>query len=140
MRLSSRSLYAIYAMADLAEQSGNGPQSVKQIAGRQAIPEQYLEQLIGSLRKASLVVSLRGANGGYELARDAADIKVSEILSAIEGAVRVTDCALSKDACERGETCAPRLLWERLNRAIEKVLDETLLSELLTTGATAEGI
>jgi len=118
-------------MADLAQQRGNGPQSVKQIAGRQMIPEQYLEQLIASLRKASLVSSVRGVNGGYELARNPEDIRVSEILSSIEGAVRVTDCALSKDACERGESCAPRLLWERLNKAIEKVLDETILSELV---------
>jgi Rrf2 family protein len=125
-------------MVDLAEQRGLGPQSVKAIAARQNIPEQYLEQLIGSLRKAKLVESVRGMNGGYELAGGPEEIRVSEVLEAIEGGVRVTECALSKDACARGENCAPRLLWERLNRAIENVLHETMLSELVQNNTIQE--
>ena len=131
MRLSARSRYGIYAMIDLARSVGEGPQTVRAIALRQCVPEPYLEQLLAPLRRSKLILSARGAAGGYALARSAKDIRVGDILRALEGEIRVTDCAIDPDACERAGECAPRVLWERLNQAIDRVLDETTLSDLV---------
>ncbi|GHU65691.1 AsnC family transcriptional regulator [Clostridia bacterium] len=131
MKLSTRSQYGIHAMLDLALAYGEGPQPLRLIAERQAVPEQYLEQLIAPLRRGGLVKSARGASGGYELASPPELIQVGEILRALEGPVRLTDCVSEPDTCARAGICPSRALWERLNNAIQDVLDNTTLAELL---------
>ncbi|MDR1261975.1 MAG: Rrf2 family transcriptional regulator [Oscillospiraceae bacterium] len=133
MRLSTRSQYGIHAMLDLALAYGGGPQPLRLIAERQDVPEQYLEQLIAPLRRSGLVKSARGAAGGYELALPPENIQVGEVLRALEGPVRLTDCIGEPDACARAELCPSRVLWERLNHAIQDVLDKTTLAELLSS-------
>ncbi|MDR1569957.1 MAG: Rrf2 family transcriptional regulator [Oscillospiraceae bacterium] len=135
MKLSTRSRYGIHAMIDLAQCQGAGPQTVRAIAQRQKVPEPYLEQLLAPLRRAELIRSARGASGGYTLAREASEINVGEIMRALEGEICVTDCVFDPGACERATGCAPRALWERLNRAIERVLDDTSLADLTNNDA-----
>ena len=89
MKLSTRSRYGIHAMFDLAKNNGEGPQAIRSIAERQNVPEQYLEQLIGPLRRSHLVRSVRGAGGGYLLARLPKDITIGQIVRALEGPLNI---------------------------------------------------
>lgn len=131
MKLSTRSRYGIHAMFDLAKNTGTGPQAVRSIAERQGVPEQYLEQLIGPLRRAELVKSVRGAAGGYLLSRPAEEISVGQVVRALEGPLNITDCMADADACARSVNCPSRLVWERLGQAINSVLDSTTLADML---------
>jgi Rrf2 family protein len=135
MKLSTRSRYGIHAMYDLAKHGGEGPQAIRSIAERQSVSEQYLEQLIGPLRRSELVRSMRGASGGYQLARAPEQISVGEIIRALEGPLNITDCMADADACERSGACPSRLVWERLGQAINHVLDETSLADMLADEA-----
>ena len=120
-------------MYDLACFYGGAPQSVKCIAERESIPEAYLEQLIAPLRKAGLVFSLRGAQGGYLLARPPQEISVGEILRALEGPLAATDCVLSE--CEKAEGCVMHALWLRVHRGVNAVMDSITLQDMLSDAA-----
>ena len=93
MKLSTKGRYGLRAMIDLARYSEVEPVSINSIAARQNISERYLEQLVALLRKAGLVKSIRGATGGYILAKDAAEISVGDILRALEGSLEPVKCA-----------------------------------------------
>ena len=121
MKLSTKGQYGVRAMYDLAQLYGGAPQSVKCIAERQGIPEAYLEQLIAPLRKAGLVLSIRGAQGGYILAKEPAAISVGAILRALEGPLAATECVVSE--CERANGCAMHALWLRIHRGVNEVMD-----------------
>ena len=99
MKLSTRGRYGIHAMYDLARYHQSEPQSIKAIAERQNIPEAYLEQLIAVLRRSGLVTSVRGAQGGYLLARPPGEITVGQVLRALEGDLALVDCLVEEDAC-----------------------------------------
>ena len=101
MKLSTKGRYGVRAMYDLALMYGQSPQSVKCIAERQGIPEAYLEQLIAPLRKAGLVLSIRGAQGGYTLADEPKNISVGAILRAVEGPLAATSCITEPRAFRR---------------------------------------
>jgi len=128
VRLSTRGRYGVRAIYELATRYGKGPVPLKEIAERQAIPEHYLEQLMATLRKAGIVTSVRGAQGGYELARPPSEISVGEVVRVVEGPISLAECVgdlSSTDGCERADECAMRLLWERLRDCINRVLDST---------------
>ena len=84
MRISTRGRYGLRAMVELALAFGQGPVPLKEIATKQGLSEHYLEQLMGSLRKAGIVKSVRGAQGGYQLAKDPAEISTGEVLRVLE--------------------------------------------------------
>ena len=100
MRLSTKGRYGLKAMFDLTVNNGSEPISLNNIAKRQDISEHYLEQLMAILRKSGLVQSVRGAYGGYILARKPSEITVGDILRALEGPIGLVDCVLEKDAVE----------------------------------------
>src|SRR4030095_11141183 len=92
MKVSLRSTYGIMAAVDLAIQSGSAPVQTKSIARRQGIPARFLEQVLHAMKKAGLVASVRGAQGGYVLSKKPSDVSVAEILEALEGPVlRMTE-------------------------------------------------
>ncbi|MDL2317526.1 Rrf2 family transcriptional regulator [Eubacteriales bacterium OttesenSCG-928-A19] len=131
MRLSTRCRYGIHAMYDLAQNVGAGPQTIRSIAERQLVPEQYLEQIIGVLRREGLVKSLRGAQGGYMLARAPDEISIGELIRLLEGPVKMADCTGDADACIRSGQCPSRLVWERLTNTINGVIDSITLQDML---------
>ena len=98
MKLSTRGKYGLYAMAYLAQKADEGPQPLRAIA-QLNLPEQYLEQLLGSLRKAGLVTTVRGAQGGYQLALPPEQITVGHIIDAMEGPLSLSECATDADNC-----------------------------------------
>ncbi len=131
MKLSTRCRYGIHAMFDLAQNAGAGPQTIRAIAERQLVPEQYLEQIIGVLRREGLVKSVRGAQGGYMLAWEPSEISIGQLIRLLEGPVVMADCIVDADACVRSGQCPSRLVWERLTDCINKVVDSVTLQDML---------
>lgn len=139
MKISTKGKYGLRAMIDLAQYSEQEAVSISSIAQRQKISESYLEQLVAKLRKAGLVVSIRGAAGGYRLARPAAGISVGDVLRALEGDVRAVICtAQTEEGCEGEELCVTKYVWQRINESIEKTVDEMMLDQLVAESRKAQ--
>ena len=131
MKLSTKGRYGIHAMYDLAQYGSETPQPIKSIAERQNIPEAYLEQLIGQLRRSGLVKSVRGAQGGYLLSRSPAEITVGEVLRTLEGELAVVDCLMEEDACQRACSCPTRVVWKKLRDGVNQIVDGITLQDML---------
>jgi Rrf2 family protein len=117
-------------MLDLAHGFGTRPIPMGDIARRQGLSRKYLHALLAGLKDAGLVHSVRGAHGGYELARSPNDIQVGEIVRAMEGDLAIVDCLDDEEACPRVTKCSARKLWSELNRAMAGVLDRLTLADL----------
>lgn len=134
MKLSTKGRYGVAAMYDLALHFGQGPISLKSVANRQGISEHYLEQLMGTLRKAGYVKSLRGSQGGYALAKDPENITVGDIIRIMEGPIAPVDCLLSgqedNDYCQKACMCVTRGVWAKVRDSINGVLDSISLADL----------
>lgn len=134
MRISTRGEYGVRAMFDLAIHYGQGPISLKTIAERQLVSEHYLEQLMAALRRAGLVTSKRGAQGGYELADAPELIRIGDIIRVLEGPITPLDCldvsTKTGPYCGQPEQCVLRGLWKSLQDSMEQVLDNTTLEDL----------
>ena len=130
MKLSTRAKYGIHAMLDLTMNRGMGPQSIKMIAERQRIPEQYLEQLIALLRREGLVRSVRGAQGGYLLGKPPGEITMAELMRVLEGTIALSDCLEDEGCCDRTCVCPTRRVWERLSQSNDQVLSDVTLEDM----------
>ena len=133
MKLSTKGRYGLRAMIDLARYSEVEPVSINCIAARQNISERYLEQLVALLRKAGLVKSIRGATGGYILAKDAAEISVGDILRALEGSLEPVKCAAfySEEGCMASDGCVTKYVWQKINDSINETVNQMMLDELV---------
>ncbi len=132
MKMSTKGRYAVMAMIDIAMHSRGNPVSLTEIADRQDISQEYLEQLFGKLRKAGLVDSSRGPGGGYKLARDMADIPVADIILAVDEELRVTRCGGDAvDGCVKGERCNAHDLWSSLGRQMFSFLSSISLEDVV---------
>jgi len=130
MRLTTKGRYAVTAMLDLALHNNQGPVSLADISQRQAISLSYLEQLFARLRKSSLVHSIRGPGGGYELNRRPETIYIAQIIDAVNESVDTTKCRGAGD-CQDGETCLTHHLWEDLSDQIHVFLESISLADLV---------
>ena len=130
MKLSTRGKYGLYAMAYLAQHAGDGCQPLKAIA-EIGVQEDYLEQLLGGLRRAGLVTTVRGAQGGYLLARAPEEITVGDIINALEGPVNISECVGDESCCHKSGECRSRRVWEYLTRSIDNLLDSITLRDML---------
>ena len=133
MKLSTKGRYGLRAMIDLARYSEVEPVSINSIAARQNISERYLEQLVALLRKAGLVKSIRGATGGYILAKDAAEISVGDILRALEGSLEPVKCAAfySEEGCMASDGYVTKYVWQKINDSINETVNQMMLDELV---------
>ncbi|NRA86714.1 MAG: Rrf2 family transcriptional regulator [Rhizobiales bacterium] len=133
MKLSTRGQYAVMAMVDLAKHNNNNqPMSLSSIAVRQDISLPYLEQLFGKLRRAGLVISVRGAQGGYYLADVAQKIKLSQIIDAADEEISITRCKSAEGlGCTKAGVCHTHNLWQALADHIESFLQNVNLQDLL---------
>lgn len=132
MRISTRGKNAIKLMLDLATYNHGEPVRLKDIAKRQNISEKYLEQIVAVLHKATLVKSIRGAHGGYLLVFPPEKYTVGQILKAVEGDMSPTDCVgANGNVCENKGACASYRLWEKLDIAINDVLEGITLADML---------
>lgn len=131
MKLSTKGEYGLRAMFELAQYYGEGPIPLKQIAERQSISEPYLEQLFGNLRRAGLVESTRGAQGGYRLAKKPEDIYVGDIIRTLEGPIGPMDCVYEEiNTCDRAGGCVTKIVWEKVRDSITQVLDSITLANM----------
>lgn len=131
MKISTKGKYAIKLMLDLATYDNGEPVSVRDIAKRQNISEKYLEQIIGTLNKASLVKSVRGPRGGYILADRPENYTVGKILRAVEGDLSPADCVgVNGIPCENKSVCVSYILWQRLDEAMQEVLESITLRDM----------
>jgi iron-sulfur cluster assembly transcription factor IscR len=130
MRLTTKGRYAVTAMLDIALHRSCGPVSVVEISGRQDISSAYLEQLIGKLKRAGLLESVRGPGGGYQLGLDMEDISVSSVIGAVGEGVDATRCHGSAD-CQEGAMCLTHDLWAELSHEIDGFLEGITLATLV---------
>lgn len=133
MKLSTKGRYGVKAMVDLAVNYENGLVSLKSIAIRQGISENYLEQLFAILKKDGLVKSVRGAQGGYKLSSSPSEITVGSILRALEGSFAPSDCIEEDEPkdCENYNKCITKILWIKMRDSINNVLNSTTLKDLI---------
>ncbi|UOQ47339.1 Rrf2 family transcriptional regulator [Gracilibacillus caseinilyticus] len=127
MKISTKGRYGLTIMIELAKNTGNGPMSLKSIAKENNLSEHYLEQLVAPLRNASLVKSIRGAYGGYVLAKEPAEITAGDIIRILEGPITPVEGI-------EDEEPAKQELWIRIRDAVKDVLDTTTLEDLSTYG------
>ena len=133
MKLTTKGRYAVMAMADLALYKDNGPTSLSDISLRQNISLPYLEQIFIKLKNSNLVKSTRGAKGGYVLEKPANDIKISNIISAVDEEVKSLNCKKeSKKGCNNKSTkCITHNLWDQLDQHINNFFEKVKLQDLV---------
>ncbi|MBQ8088057.1 MAG: Rrf2 family transcriptional regulator [Clostridia bacterium] len=131
MKLSTRGRYGIHAMYDLACRLNDGPQPIKAIAERQGIPEAYLEQLFCALKRDGLVISARGAQGGYTLSRVPAEITVGDVLRTLEGGLNLVNCLEEDDICGKTCVCPSRVVWQKMRDGLNAVVDGITLQDMI---------
>ncbi|MBO6764855.1 Rrf2 family transcriptional regulator [Maricaulis sp.] len=131
MKLSTKGRYAVMAMADLALASQDGPVTLSDIASRQSISLSYLEQLFAKLRRADIVSSIRGPGGGYRLSRKPTEIRISDIIVAVDEPLRATRCSSAKGCLADGRRCITHDLWDELGRHIYLFLSSITLEDVL---------
>jgi Rrf2 family transcriptional regulator, cysteine metabolism repressor len=134
IRISTRGRYALRAMLDVAQHSGDGPVPRQDIAERQDISADYVAQLFRQLQAAGLAEGVKGPGGGYRLAHEATRITVGEVIEAVEGPVAIVDCVLpipeEEPACDRVDRCVTHLLWKQLSASIMDTLHSVTLQDL----------
>lgn len=139
MKLSTKGRYGLRALIDLAVNCEEDSVSISSIAARQGISEAYLEQLMAKLKKAGLVVSTRGALGGYRIARSAQEISVGDVLRALEGDLSAVQCpGLTAEGCQGAELCVSKYVWQKINDSIARTVDEIKLDALVKESREAQ--
>jgi Rrf2 family transcriptional regulator, cysteine metabolism repressor len=138
MRVSTRGDYGLRALIELAGHYGEGPLQSSEIALRRHVPEQYLDQLLTTLRKAGFIRSIRGPSGGHELVRDPASINVREVVEALEGTLSpVSWLDEPVENTDHPHHCPQREIWERIRAATREILESYSLADLLEREPTA---
>lgn len=147
MLFSTKAEYGVRLMIELGRQEGDAPVSLSAVAEAEKLPLSYLEHLVAKLRKAGLVVSQRGAHGGYRLARPATQIEMLEVVQALEGVIAPMECFYDdpdgKVLCSHesdDRSCATKLLWTRVQGGVTKALAGTTLADLVEFGAQKDPV
>jgi len=130
MKMSTKARYGARALLDLAIHGNGSPALLKDIAQRQQISLLYLEQLVAPLKAGGLIRSIRGTKGGILLAKPAEEIKLSHVISLLEGPTSLVDCVDDGKLCSRSGSCVTRDLWGELKMAIDEILESTTLQDL----------
>ncbi len=133
MNISTRGRYGLRALLEIAVQSDEEPVTIKNISQRQQMSVTYLEQILHRLKKAGIVKSIRGARGGYVLARKGDKITVSQIINALDGPISISYCdspRLRERSCIGPQACVSRILWKKLENLIEDTLSSVTLADM----------
>ena len=131
MKISTRGRYGTRMMLDLAAHHDQGPTPLREIAKRQDLSVKYLEQLIIPLKAAGYIRSVRGARGGYTLARKPDKISVGQIIKVLEGGLSLVDCVEDPKVCEREKNCPTRDIWLRMSERLLEELSSLTLRDVL---------
>jgi len=131
MKISTRGRYGTRMMLDLAAHHDQGPTPLREVAKRQDLSVKYLEQLIIPLKAAGYIRSVRGARGGYTLARKPDKISVGQIMKVLEGGLSLVDCVEDPKVCEREKNCPTRDIWLRMSERLLEELSSLTLRDVL---------
>lgn len=132
MKISTKGDYATRALQDLALHFDQGPIPIEKVASRQGLPLRYLEQLLLTLKRAGFLMSKRGVNGGYSLAKPPTQITLGEILRAVDGPIESIYCVGDppRQECAHETDCVLRGVWADVSRAVSAIVDHTTLQDL----------
>lgn len=130
MKLSTKGRYGLRALVDLAANDAGGTVSLAQIAQRQKLSLNYLEQVFGMLRRAGIVIGVKGSNGGFRLARDMDKITVRDVLEALEGEFSIVDRS-GEEEQDMVQAALRTLLWDEIDRKVNFFLEEKTLGSLV---------
>lgn len=136
VKLSAKSRYAVQAMMFLAQKESDGPQSLGRIT-QCGLPRDYLEQLLGQLRRGGLVQSVRGTQGGYLLAKPARQITLGQVIAVIDNPGAPESCAYENDSCQKEKLCGIHHAWAEVSRQIEQIMDTYTLLDMLNAAQPA---
>ena len=131
MRISTKGRYGVRLMVALAKHYGKGPLLLGDAARIEEISEKYLGQLTIPLKLAGLINSTRGAHGGYTLAKKPKEIKLSEVVQAVEGPLAPVECVKNPEVCHRINHCVSRDIWKEIGRKMLETLDAVTLQDML---------
>lgn len=131
VKISTRSRYGLRALLELALRDSSGPVMMQSIADSQGVSRKYLDTIFASLKSAGMVRSRRGIGGGHMLGQTPENIRVGDILRALEGPLSLVDCVGSAELCSRSHRCVTRDVWADVGKAIEGVLDNLTLADLV---------
>ncbi len=130
MKVSTKGDYGVRALIELALHFGEGPLQSAEIAARQRIPEPYLDHLLTTLRRAGFIRSVRGPQGGHELVREPATVRLDEVLQALEGSLSPSACLDENSPCGKTGSCPQRELWQEIYDATIEILHRTTIADL----------
>lgn len=131
MRLSTKGRYGARLMLELALHYGNGTVLLKDIAKKQEMSEGYLEHIVPRLKAAGLIISSRGAHGGYSLAKDPSKITLKDIIQPLEGSLAPAECVDAPRVCQRVRSCVTRDIWKELKETISHTLESVTLKDMV---------
>ena len=137
MWISTRAQYGLRALIEIGRHHGQSV-SLRDVSKRQDISLHYLEQIVAALRRAGYVRSVRGAKGGYQLARPAQDITAYEVVVTLEGSIAPVDCVEEDHECTSANVCGTQDLWKRLDNALRDVLGNSTLQDLIQEAEQTE--
>lgn len=131
LRISKLADYGVLLMAQLARDPGGASHNARELAAETGLPSPMVAKVLKTLTREGLLVSHRGAHGGYSLARAPQQIPVAKIIAALEGPVSLTQCGTGPGSCEHEPSCHVRMPWERINRAVTDTLERVTLADLI---------
>jgi len=140
MKVNTKVRYGLRAILQIADAYGGDPVPISSIAASQEISGKYLEQVVGTLRRADLIRSRKGVKGGYSLTREPSDINLWEIISALDQHTSLVDCVLEPEVCERSDACLTRSIWTLLSARMKEFWSSFTLEDLIRTMHEQEDI
>ena len=132
MKISTKGRYGLRILMDLAIHQSEKPRLIRDIAKSQQISEKYISRLVIALRKAGMIRSIRGVNGGFHIAMKPEEITLLNVIEVMEGPLSIVDCVAAPKRCSMHENCAPREVWCKLNEDIRDLMRRTTLADILT--------
>ena len=140
MQLTTRSRYGLRMLLDIALHGDERPVRIQDIAKRRHISVKYLEQLIRALKKAGFIHSKRGPRGGHLLALPPEDIRVGDVVRALESRPELTECIGNPETCQIAGDCVTRQIWARATESLFRELDAVRIADLLAQARKSEGL
>jgi Rrf2 family protein len=133
MKVNTKVRYGLRAILQIADSYGGDPVPISAISETQEISGKYLEQVVGTLRKAELISSRKGVRGGYSLCRDPQEINLWEIITALDTHTTLVDCVLEPEVCDRSDDCLTRSIWTLLSARMKEFWSSFTLADLIKT-------
>ena len=133
MKISTKGRYGLRILMDLALHQTEKPRLIRDIAKSQQISEKYISRLVIALRKAGMIRSVRGVNGGFHIAMKPEEITLLDVIEVMEGPLSIVDCVSAPKKCVHSKDCAPREVWCKLNDDIRALMRGTTLADILAT-------